>query len=65
MAFEISANEAGLGAAVGMLSRRRKITFRIRSMLAEQVGHDQVYRRTASHEKNKEETSTSMPMLCL
>ena len=30
------------------LSRRRKITFPIRSMLAKQVGYDQVYRRTAS-----------------
>src|SRR6266540_1646298 len=36
------------------LRRRRKITFRIRSMLAKQVGHDQVYRRSARHENNKE-----------
>ena len=46
-------------------SHRRKITFRIRSMLAEQVGHDQVYRRTANHENKKEETNPSMPMFCL
>ena len=47
------------------LSHGRKITFRIRSMLAKQVGHDQVYRRTASHENNQEETHPSMPMSCL
>ncbi|MCI0609603.1 MAG: phage Gp37/Gp68 family protein, partial [Anaerolineae bacterium] len=35
---------------VAQLSHRRKITFRIRSMLTKQVGHDQVYCRTASHE---------------
>ena len=47
------------------LSHGRKITFRIRSMLAKQVGHDQVYRRTVSHENNQEEAHTSMPMSCL
>ena len=47
------------------LSHGRKITFRIRSMLAKQVGHDQVYRRTPSHENNQEETHPSMPMSCL
>lgn len=47
------------------LRHDRKITFRIGSMLAEQVGHDQVYRRSASHANNKEETNPSMPMLCL
>ena len=43
-------------------SHRRKITFGIRSMLAKQVRHEQVYRRTASHESNQEEPNSSMPM---
>lgn len=44
------------------LRGRRKITFRICSMLAKQVRHDQVYRGIASHENNKEETNPSMSM---
>ena len=47
------------------LSHGRKITFRIRSMLAKQVGYNRVYRRAASYENNKEEAPPSMPMSCL
>ena len=53
------------GVAVSCFRLCRKITFRIRSMLAKQVGHDQVYRGTASHENNEEETNTSMSMSCM
>lgn len=48
-----------------IFSHGRKITFRIRSMLAKQVGYDQVYRGTASHENNQKEVYTSMPLSCL
>ena len=62
----LTVSVSAIGFIVGRrLSHGRKITFRIRSMLAKQVGHDQVYRRTVSHENNQEEAHTSMPMSCL
>jgi len=53
------------GDEIEAFSHGRKITFRIRSMLGKQVGHDQVYNRTTSHANHTEKAYPSMPMSCL